>query len=496
MNQGRNRQQIVESLLRRIVKRPDFPAFAEHISQVMEVVDDTEVSMRHITNVILRDFNLTMKVLRTANSPHYNRTGRSLLSVTHSVALLGLEAIRDLAGGMLMFQHFWKKSAGLKELMLLSVLTAQHARVTAARVKYPHLEEAYLCGMFRNMGEVLVAGYLPRKYAAILSRVKELSVAERAACLKVLGCSYEELGRAAARYWRMPDRVRHCMQAEQSRITRTINTELDVLRAIVSFSHGLTDTVHRRDSAAAQTRLNYLLMTVGPILAVDRREMQAIAEEAIAETKSTFELLQIPLDDLRLRKQTEVAMAALDGEDNEIDGEEAPVNLRPGEELLERLVEEVELALCSESAADINRIVLMILEAVYRGAPFDRVVFALVSPESGLIRGRMGFGEDINTFLDGFRFPLSIRSGPVAVAIMSKQDMLVNDSRFTNTRFGRYVGTTNFGLMPVVVGGVALGCIYFDRESTARPPEKEILYLVSKLRSLAAEAIQVSREGR
>ena len=495
MAQTQSRQVVVESLLRKIQKGQDFPAFSEHINQVMQVVEDDESSMRNITGLILKDVSLTTNVLRTANSAHYNRSGRRLDTVTHAVSLLGLNAIRDLASSMLMLQHFWGKSAGTKELLLMSLLTAAHARGTARLVKYTNIEEAYLCGMFRNLGEILVSGYMPRKYAAILKRIEEFAVDEHSAAFRVLECDYEDLGRGASRLWKMPDRVRHSMQNGQMTSGRSIAGELDVLRTIVSFSHGLTEAVHRYDPTAAGGRLNDLIMGSGGLLPFDRDTVQQIVEEGIEETKSTFDLLHIPFDDLRLRKQTEAAMAALERRAQEEPGESHPEPLEPGAEMLEQLTEEVELAFCSGEGRDLNRMLGMILDVIARGAPFDRVLFGLVTPDHRSVRGRLGKGKYVDSLIDSFQFPLSIRSGPVAVALLGKQDLFVHDGRYSNTDFGRTVRTTNFGLMPVVVGAVPLGVFYFDRKPGAPAPSDGIIHQLTRLRNLATETIEVSRRG-
>ncbi len=491
----RTRQEVVESLLRRIVKRPDFPVFSEHLGEMMEIAGDDETSMRQITNVILKDYGLTLKLLKTANSPYYNRSGKTILTVTHAVALLGLDGIRDMASGLLLFQHFRRKSAGLRELMLLSVLTASHARITAARIDYPRIEEAYLCGMFRNLGEVLVSGYLPRKYAAVLARVRELAVNERAACLRVLGCSFEDLGRAAARLWRIPDRVRLCMRTGQQRYSKALNSELEVLEAVTTFSHGLTDAIYRQEPTLIKGRLNYLMMTHGPVLSVGRAEIEEIARKAVDETKSTFEVLHVPLDELRLRKQTEAAMIALDSpEDVEIP-DETNAALTPGAALLEKLTEEVELFVCSGGSLDINRIVLMTLESMYRGGAFRRVLFGLVLPDRSGMRGRLGLGDGIDAFVDAFSFPLSMRSGPVANALLAGQDLYINDNRYAHSEFGKITQSRNFGILPVSVGGVPVGCFYFDRGDDAAPVSDDEKYMLSRLRDLSAEAIRLSREN-
>jgi HD-like signal output (HDOD) protein len=490
----RTRQQVVESLLHKIVKRPDFPTFSEHLGQVMKIAANDETSLRQITHIILKDFGLTLKLLKTANSAYYNRSGKPILTVTHAVSLLGLDAIRDVASGLLLFQHFRRKSAGLRELMLLSVLSASHARETAKQIEYPRIEEAYLCGMFRNLGEVLVAGYLPRKYAAVLARMKELGLTERVACLRVIECNYEDLGRAAARGWNMPDRVRLCMKAEQSRFAKTLKSELEVLEAVTMFSHGLTDAVYRQDPRLIKGRLNGLIVKHGPVLGVKRDAIEVIVRQGLEDSKSTFETLKVPLDELRLRNQTEAALESLDSpEDLEIRGAEEVV-LEPGANLLEKLTEEVELLVCTGRACAINQIVLMVLESVYRGGGFRRVLFGLVSPDRASVRGRLGLGEEIDQFLQEFSFPLSMRAGPVANALLGGRDLYINDGRYNQSAFGRIANTASFGILPICIDGVALGCLYFDRGKDPAPIGEEMRFQLSRLRHLAGEAIGLSRK--
>ena len=117
---------------------------------------------------------LTAQLLRSANSIYYNRSGRRILSASHAIAFLGWDTIRDMAGGLLLFEHFnqRRRDPGLKELVLCSLLTANHAREVSARLQYPRREEAYLCGMYRNLGEVLAAAYLPDQYAEVLRDVR------------------------------------------------------------------------------------------------------------------------------------------------------------------------------------------------------------------------------------------------------------------------------------------------------------------------------------
>src|SRR5207253_9035531 len=87
--------------------------------------------------------------------------------VSPAVTRMGWDAIHNLSSGVLVFEHFRNQSEKLKELVLLMMLTANHARQIAIRSGLRGIEEAYLCGMFRNLGELIVACYLPREYACI-----------------------------------------------------------------------------------------------------------------------------------------------------------------------------------------------------------------------------------------------------------------------------------------------------------------------------------------
>lgn len=68
--------------LERLAAAGDLPALGEQLQAILDVLRNEDTSMQALANIVLRDYSLTLKVLRTANSFHYNRTGRQILSVT------------------------------------------------------------------------------------------------------------------------------------------------------------------------------------------------------------------------------------------------------------------------------------------------------------------------------------------------------------------------------------------------------------------------------
>jgi len=496
LEQEPTREQKIEECLREILRQPDFPAISQHIQQLMLALQDEEASFRYLTSLVLRDYSLTLKVLRAANSAQYNRSGRPILSVSHAVVLLGAEAIRYLAGSLALFDHFRQRSPGLKELMLLSLLTANEARAVAGTLQYPRREEAYLCGMLCNLGEVLIACYFPQQYAAILRLAQEEKLAPREACLRVLHFTYEDLGHAVARRWNIPEPVRCCIRDLETKPPKGTLDHADLLSNLISFSHGLTTAVYRQDREGARARVQWLIEDYLPVLPLRKDDVDRVLESALLDTKNTFSLLRIPLDSLRLNRQVEAAVAGT--------AEAAPTpdetihefpELPTSADLLEPLTREAELLLASPDDFELNHVLLMILEAVYRGGPFDRVLFCLVNAEHTFIQGRLALGEGAEELRQKFRWPLSTEGGPIGAALRSKRALFLpsHGVGFAEVKTLKTLGVVSLGVLPILVEGVLVGCLYFDRVRDRTMPDAQMIERLEKLRDLAAAAIERSR---
>jgi len=473
-----------------IAQMAEFPALSRSIEQVLLKVAE-EASLQHITNVILKDYSLTLRILRTANSALYNRSGRQILSISHAVSLLGVEAVREMATGVVLLEHFRKHSPGLKELILLSLLTANHAREVAARIGYKRSEEAYLCGMFRNLGEVLVACYHPRAYAAILLRVHEDRMPVTQACFEVLGFDYDRAGKAVAAQWRIPENVRECMSDRVVRLRRAPSTEAERLEAITHFAHKLTTAVYRREPNGARASVNLLLDSLGPVLGLAHDDVKFIVERSLEETSEVFQAMKVPMDHLRLRRQTAAALEQVN--------QEAPVEAvlenETETETLATLLRDVTTHVDRGAPDDLGAVTMMVMEAIYRGGPFDHVLFALLDETGHRLVGIIGFGESIDKLIKNFNFPVTGTSGPVAEAVLKRIDVFVagpRDRRYDGTRFSQVVAEPIYGLLPLVAGGNVAGCLYFDRREL-KSFDAGALAAIGALRDQLCRALTRSR---
>jgi HD-like signal output (HDOD) protein len=504
-----NRSEGMDRILKIIQGRQNIPAFSQHIAEVMGMMGKDEASIRNMTNTIIRDYSLTLVVLRTANSAYYNRSGKPICSVARAVTLMGVEAIKSLAGGLMLLENFENHSASLKQLILLSMLTANHARQVATHLQMPKAEEIYLCGMFRNLGEILVACYIGEMYEKILLEINENKLTEREACLKVLQFPYEDLGRAVAESWMLPGSVTRAMESVDP-ITYGKQNDDEKLGTLVAFSHELTSFVYRRSAEDKEQALDLLLGKYKMVQDLSLEMIQQVLAEAVTETKGTFTTAGIPLDDLQLRNQLRLAMSR-GGEQKDSGGPlptgaamaakpeaASPITQEPGsdEDLLDQLLAEVKAAVEPGNEPKLNDVLMMALEACHRGARFDRVVFCLATPDRSMVRGRLGLGPDIDNVIKQLQIPLSGRQEPLTLALLTKRDVFIDaqhDDRYQDSQIIRKLGACCFGLFPVVVENVVVGCLYFDRLTPNFLPPQMILETLGHLRDVLAELIRRTR---
>jgi HD-like signal output (HDOD) protein len=287
---------------KRIAQSEGVPPFCDHATEILaRTLDLEEGSSKKLVQVVLRDVGLAAQVLRLANSAMYNHSGRPIMNVAHAIAVLGWLEVRGMASTVRYIEHFANRSPSLRDLVVTSVFTAVQAREVAAVLDYPRPEEAYICGLFRNLGEVLIACHCPDEYSDIVSILAKENIPERAACVRVLGFSWDDLGKSVAALWQMPQAVRFTMTASSAG-----GSPIDrCLASITNYSHNLTRALYRKGAVLESIHLETVLNPAGQPVLIPLRELYAAVDLAVDEIRELFSALQIPTETLRISKQAE-----------------------------------------------------------------------------------------------------------------------------------------------------------------------------------------------
>ncbi len=478
--------QRVESVYRRIAASGEVPAFARDVDELMRVAEEENAGVRRLVSTILKNQSLTARLISAVNSVYFNRGDREIIAVTQAVRLLGWDKVRDLASGLMLLEHFGRKAHGVKELMILSLLAAENARAVARRMGYDNPEEAYLAGMFAGLGELLAASHLEAEVARVEELKKEEKLTEREACRKVMGCTYEEIGRDAVARGNLPQRLAAGMSDPFKILQRPRETS-ERLTLISSFAHALTRAAHRAVGREGRELARELVARFGRELSITDDEAKEIVKNSVALVRES-----IKSSGVKLRN-------ALAGEaDVEFNAPvQEPVTTRAADTgLLARLMAELSRMVNNGEYTEPTDILMAALEAVYRGGCFDRVVLCLLDQTRTRVRGRLWVGEGAEELARSFDFNISSWSGPVSPVMLGRRPLLVEsvkESPLSAMLFRDVVQAHSFGMLPVISQGRAIGCLYFDRKQTKLGLGAEDKQLLASIVEKAAAAFIVSR---
>ncbi|MFT5173557.1 MAG: serine/threonine protein kinase [Gammaproteobacteria bacterium] len=233
----------VEFLLRRMQRREDFPALSGSLVEINRLTgENSNATTALLANVVLRDYALTNKLLKLANSAFYGALVSEVKNISHAIGLIGFEQLRITANSLTLFSHIKDrgKSNALSEMLIRSFVAGLLARHLAQRQKLKGAEEAFICGMFQSLGETLTMFYFVEEHQDIEDERHKGQISSAQAAKSVLGITYAQLGAAIAREWRFPAPIVNAIEGVEEDIEVPVPAnDGELLRNISCFADRL-----------------------------------------------------------------------------------------------------------------------------------------------------------------------------------------------------------------------------------------------------------------
>jgi serine/threonine protein kinase len=506
----------LEFLLRRIRNTSNFPALSQTIVTINRVAADSDESVQVLSSALLKDFGLTNKLLRLVNSSTYGQFGGSISTISRAVMILGVNAVRDLAMTLILFEHLQNKALAsqLKEEVIAAYFTGIMAHRIASRCGVADSEEGFICGVFHHLGRLLTTYYFYDESAAIAKRVQHGESEERAS-RAVLGISHEELGIGVARSWNLPDKIVASMQHVAGTQMPKPGTPADKLKLAANLAGALCRIASETTPARKAAELEELNRKFGAALHLGQRQFAAVVEDSIREflaesaifvsESGKSRVLQAithwsgcddshaaladahapdpdTVDDFVNRTATIAAAATLG------DSASAAATLTAGiQDITNTLVGDYNL----------NDVLRIILETMYRGMGFSQVLLCTRDARNNRLQARFGFGARIEEIINNFSVPLVQPPNVFQIALDKNADLFIADTRAANIAaripewYREKINAPTFLLLPLVINHKIAGLFYADHDSAGELTiEPDQLRLLKTLRNQAILAIR------
>ncbi|MBB3196275.1 serine/threonine protein kinase [Roseateles terrae] len=510
----------LEFLLRRMRHRSDFPAMADSVARIQRMTQSENESLTTLSNEILKDVALTNKLLRLVNTVQFSHAGGGHIStVSRAVALVGFGGIRNLALSLVLLERMENKQHAqrLKEEFLRSLMAGSLARELCLVPR--ENEESFLTTMFQGLGRLLSEFYLPEEAQQVRRLVRPERgmgeqaappINEAAASAQVLGLSYESLGLGVARQWGFPDSLQRTMvRPDGDAPMRLIEHSPDRMRWLARASNDVADVILNSEPSEAYAKVRAMAQRYARALGVEAKAIEQAADQARQRLSQLAQAMDIQLpksspaqrllapltpslEDTLSPHQLQATIVQGPVRTGVIPPEEASAVLAAGiQDITNAMVESFKL----------NEILRMILETMYRGLGFRRVIFCLRDPKTETLTGRFGLGDGVESVVPLFRVPLRVMPGlqpDLFSAICIKgADTLIADASQPRIAerlpawFLSGAKAHSFLILPMALRGAPFAMIYADKaEAGSVVLDEKQLALLRTLRNQAVMAFK------
>ena len=182
---------------------PSLPAVA---LDVLAVCSDPDGEVGDLAEALSRDPVLTAQVLEMANSAFYSR-GTPVTTLYRAAMVLGMQALKIVALGFTLANEMPRRGAPagleLRAYWHRSLLNAVISRALAWTLEERLAEEAFLCGLFSELGKLVLAYAAPGTYRPVVAEAGGWP-SDRLERLR-LGFAAGEAGELLLRAWSVPE---------------------------------------------------------------------------------------------------------------------------------------------------------------------------------------------------------------------------------------------------------------------------------------------------
>lgn len=536
-----------ERVLALLESKMELPALGASVAKVVQLSSSADQDIQQLVSFILSDVSLTQRVLRVANSARFQTAAGPCRLVSKAILLIGLDNVRSVALTALLLDKLSdrKKAARLRGEFTCSFFASILAREAAGRIPGTNTEEASISALFKNLGRLLVVSLDLPLHEEIVAVARGQNLPENQAALQVIGMTYPQLSGMVIRLWGMPESIAQAVEMTPA-ATGDLSglTPTEKIQIIVSFSNETSACMVGSIGQKRERLLTQVLKRYGEPLKLERSTLNTLTEtvgrdtinltaglglgylveeseaadaEEIAAAHQVGTASDLPLE-LRMDAQVRAGGCAggvANGQSRAATGDgggRAPsavsaslagvaATADPAAattlDILLSYVQEIATTMANGNMS-VQDVFALVLEALYSGMSFKRVLGCLRDPARGLYRCRTALGADRAEMLARFQFPLVYGPDLFHAALAHQTDVHISEAsdakvaaRLPAWYRGLLPAAHSFFFLPLVVNKHVVGFIYADRdECDVNEYSKQELDLVRTLRSQVLLALR------
>lgn len=193
-----------------IMTASDLPTIPVVATKVMQLIESEKATAEELAKVVASDPAVAARVLKISNSSFYG-CQRQIQTLSHAIVVLGFSTLKSLVVAASVKQVY--KPYGLTEKMLWehSFGAGLAARIIAKETRVANEEEAFLGGLFHDIGKIIMNNMDSQQFQAAMQKCYNDQVSFSEAERQVYSYTHSEVGALVIKKWNFPDILMHAV---------------------------------------------------------------------------------------------------------------------------------------------------------------------------------------------------------------------------------------------------------------------------------------------
>ena len=194
------------------------PSLPEVVTQIARAVEEPTANARQISDLVVKDAAIAAKMLRMVNSVFYGLKD-PVRDLEQAVVILGFKTIRSIALSVGVLNAFQQQNAcfNMRAYWTHTAVSAGIGRFVAARAGVMDGDLAFLAGLLRTLGRLVLAQNAPEETRAIMAVAKEFALPFHRAAREVIDSDDAEIGAWLCARWELEPAL-VCAVRDQNRL--------------------------------------------------------------------------------------------------------------------------------------------------------------------------------------------------------------------------------------------------------------------------------------
>ena len=187
-----------------IMTAADLPTIPVIAIKVMQLIESESATAEELAKIVSSDPALAARVLKISNSSFYG-CRRQIQTISGAIVILGFSTLRSLVVAASLKQVY--NPFGLTEKMLWehSFAAGLAARIIAHETRAANVEEAFLAGLFHDIGKIIMSSLDREKFQEVMQHCYNEGISFEDAERGVYPFSHEEVGAHVIKKWNFPE---------------------------------------------------------------------------------------------------------------------------------------------------------------------------------------------------------------------------------------------------------------------------------------------------